>query len=310
MKRHISLLMSLILVFLLCACTENTQPTATSSPVLNYTEPPQITFTPAENNTLNGIEIEFIGAELTQDADFNNALRVYVQATNISDETKSVHSVLGFQAMQGDVSLNNAVPISFLRYDGVANLFIRPDTSVRCTEVITLSNLDEQVTVSYHDLLDIDSTVSIAHTFDLKNLPERPEAFFVDLVEEPKWTEGLLTAGAIGSFDVAILDCELITLMEGNEGIRVYVEFKNNSENTVTFSDELTMTLFQDNVSLKSDYSMDDVEEDMNMSLEVAPSSSIVLSGVYELTSESPVEVEISSYWAEGKIGGIYRIKE
>ncbi len=306
MKKYIAILLTFVFALSFCACTPTDEPIQTLAPEL--TMPPEITFKPAEDNTINGFKIEFMGAELTQDADFNDALRIYIQATNISEETTSLHSNLDFQASQGDLSLNPVSPLSVLRYDGVADLAIRPNTSVRCTEVVALNSLDEAVTVSYHDLFDIDSTFYITETFDLDNLPEKPDPYFVDLVEEPEYAKGLSSAGAIGELGVAIIDSEVIKLMEGNDGIRIYLEVRNNSANSIVFSNELMLNLFQDHVALKSDYPLNDVEADAIFDPEIAPGVSVIFARVFELTSGSPVEVEISSYWAEEKVGGVYPI--
>lgn len=312
MKKIISVFLCLIFTVLLCACEPTSTPVQnpTEAPNIEYTLPPEVTFTPAESNIINGIKIEFLGAEFTQDSDFNDALRIYVQATNISDATVSVHYNVAFQASQGETPLNVAAPLSVTRYDGMADSVIRPSTTIRCTEVVTLNNLEESVTVSYHDLFDIDSTLYVTETFDLKNLPEKPDPFFHELVEDPKFTEGLQSFGAIGEFNVAILDYETIQLMEGNSGLRVYVEVKNNSQNSIIFSNELSLTVFQDNIALQTDYPLNDVEADGLYDVEIPAGESLILASVFELISESPIEIEIGSYWVDEKVGGVYKVAE
>ncbi|MBQ2662529.1 MAG: DUF5067 domain-containing protein [Clostridia bacterium] len=310
-KRYAAIILCLAFVSMLFACTEETpvDPVETLTPQVTETPSPAITFAPAEDNVLNNVKVEFVGADIIDDADFNTALRIYVHATNLSEETARIHSLIEPIVFQGDEPLEFSTPLSMLRYDGVADLSIRPGTSVRFTEVVTLKNLTDPVTISYYDFMNLDSATYITETFDIENLPGKPDPFFVDLVPDPEWTKELSDSATIGDFVVGVKEFEKVQLLDGKDGIRIYIEFINNSEFEALFSNEFDFTVFQDNVELKSGYPMEEITEDTEYDPILTPHSATVFTRSFELTSDSPIEFEASGYWQEGKIGGMYKLK-
>ena len=318
MKKYIAAVLSCAMAVSLVGCTNEPSnnevvpsalPTTEATQVLK-TSAPKITYSPAENNTINGMKVEFEGAEIIQDQDFNPALRVYILVTNISDVTQSLNAVLAPRVMQGDIMLNTVKPLSSVRYDGVSELDIRPGTVVRCTEVFALSNTSENVEVAYYDVMGMGDTNRISKVFDLNALSEKPDVFFVELVPEPGFVDGFENAGAIDGFEVSLEKYETVDLIDGEKGIRIYVDFKNNTANTVVFSNELILNIFQDNVELVQGEPADAVTEDNLRDNELKSGRTLTFAVVCRLTSESPVEVEIGSYQSDTKIGTVYTVAE
>lgn len=115
--------------------------------------------------------------------------------------------------------------------------------------------------------------------------------------EQPEQAEPETTdSGSVGDYDVTIGDCAFGEDYEGNKMIVVNYDFTNNSDEAIMPLVGVTMKAFQDGVELEMAIAMDANVYDAGIAQkEVKPGASLAgCQNAYVLTSESPVEVEVS----------------
>lgn len=110
--------------------------------------------------------------------------------------------------------------------------------------------------------------------------------------EEPAQTD----SGAVGDYDVTIGDCAFGTDYEGKKMIVVNYDFTNNSKETIAPLWALSVQAFQDGVQLDVAIALDASVYDAGVAQkELKPGASMTgCQSAFVLTSESPVEVEVS----------------
>ena len=111
--------------------------------------------------------------------------------------------------------------------------------------------------------------------------------------------------GTIGNYYVKFISGEMITDFEGKPAFLVRYEFTNNSENTIAPWAAISITAFQDGISLDSCYAGDGYNLE-NEDKEIRPGTTISVSKSFVTTSNtSPIEleaVEWTSFVDTGKV--------
>lgn len=114
-------------------------------------------------------------------------------------------------------------------------------------------------------------------------------------------TPQLADSGAVGDYDVTIGDCAFGEDYEGNKMIVVNYDFTNNSDEAIMPLIGVTMQAFQDGIELELAIAMDDSVYDAAIGQkEVKPGATLTgCQNAYVLTSDSPVEVEVSETFGD-----------
>ena len=101
--------------------------------------------------------------------------------------------------------------------------------------------------------------------------------------------------GKLGDYIVKIKSSEKFTTSSGTSGLKVVMDFTNNSQETTSF-DMVTMTkAFQDGVEI--DMAFDVANLGDSTSKQIRPGATIEVTIGFELSNEeSPVEVEVSEF--------------
>lgn len=110
------------------------------------------------------------------------------------------------------------------------------------------------------------------------------------------------TSGTIGEYEVAIVGAELITDMDGEEGIRFYYDFTNNSDDAVYPAEDLYFVVEQNGYEMVTTYCSyeDDAPEYGNDYLYIRPGMTIRCCAEYSCKVNSdPVTFTISDWWDE-----------
>lgn len=277
------------------------KPEAEAEPAVEPEAEPEAVFEPVYA-TIGGYDIAVVGAELFTDTDDKDAIRIYWDFTNSSDETIYPYCDLSVQMEQEGFELNTTY--AFYEDDvpeyGNDVLDIRPGVSIRCISEYSCKAQGDIISFTLSNWYDEDDAVTVE--FDPKNLPGRPEPELeIEAVPDPAWTEGMEQEGYIGDSAYVQIDAaEVVPGWEdGTEVIRVYFEFTNQSEEACSMWWASYYRAFQDGVELEETWADEEVAEDENMSVDVEPGESIYGSNCWLLRSDSPVEIEVYDYYTE-----------
>ncbi|NLV86427.1 MAG: DUF5067 domain-containing protein, partial [Clostridiales bacterium] len=128
---------------------------------------------------------------------------------------------------------------------------------------------------------------------------------------DPVWALSISSEGLLdGMYYVSVLNAELLDDADGNPAIRVYYDFKNNSEDTISFHSALYIRSYQDGISLSQSYLTNASETDENIYAEIASGETIRASAVFKLRNEtSAVEANVEAYTSYAAVGQTYNIK-
>ena len=321
MKRILVLFLALMLVLgLMSGCGgSEPEPGTTKKGTQTVEEPaakpeaegaPEVVFEPV-SATIGGYDVTVVGAELFTDTEDKDGIRVYWDFTNTSDETTYPYRNLSVQMEQEGFELNT----TYVYYEddvpeyGNDSLDLRPGISIRCISEYNCKANGEEISFTIYDWYDEDDALTVE--FDPKNLPGRPEQELkMETVSDPVWTESLEAEGYVGEDAYVVIDtAEVVDGWDsGEEVIRVYFEFTNESEEAASMWWATYYRAFQDGVELEEDWAEEDVAEDENMSLEIEPGETIYCSTCWVLRSDSPVEIEVYDSWSEEYIGCVFAV--
>ncbi|MDD6484489.1 MAG: DUF5067 domain-containing protein [Clostridiales bacterium] len=108
-------------------------------------------------------------------------------------------------------------------------------------------------------------------------------------------TEAAGESGALGDYEISILDAVKTTDFEGNPAIVINFDFQNNSSNNAMFSTAVLCQAYQDGVSLSSAIIINNDVYDGEASLKtLQPGAKLRVQKAYTLTSaDAPVTVEV-----------------
>lgn len=126
-------------------------------------------------------------------------------------------------------------------------------------------------------------------------------------------TTGALPAeGDVGDYHVVLTGYDLVTDYDGNNAIVINYDFTNNSDDTTSAIVALYFQAFQDGVELESAWTMDSNVCDYGIGQkDIRPG--VTLEGcqnAYVLTSDSPVEIEVSDIINAPTVGATYEVQE
>ena len=140
--------------------------------------------------------------------------------------------------------------------------------------------------------------------------------------EEPAQTEtkteeseengtGLPAEGDVGDYYVVLKDCAFTTDYEGNKTVVVTYDFTNNSEEAISAIAALYIQAFQDGIELETAFVMDDSAYNAETSMkDIKPGVTLEdCQDVFVLTSDSPIEIEVSELFGDPAVGQIYDVQ-
>lgn len=288
----------LALLFSLCACGGDSGSTSTNIPD-----------TPDDTDAYE-YEVEVVGAELFTDSDNRDAIRIYYDFTNNSEETKSPLLALTINAQQGGADLE----MTFAAYDetvaesGLFAMGVRPGVSIRCAEEYVLDPNGGVVTLTIGRGW-LDETPMVVE-LDPTALSMPTDEFVLETIEDPAWTDELDDKGLVNDvYEMYIDNAEIVENSDGNEVLRVYLNFTNNSDEAKNFFSACSTIAYQDGVQLEADYSVNSVAEDANYSVEIEPGETIRVTRCFALRSNSEVEVEVFDDMGMTVLGTSYTLE-
>lgn len=319
MKKTVALLLVLCLGFCLlagCGGTEPETPGTTKKETQTAEEPAakqeqEAVFEPVVA-TIGGYEVTVVGAELFTDTEDKDGIRVYWDFTNTSDETTYPYCDLSVKMEQEGFELNTTYVYSDDDVPEYGNdtRDLRPGTSIRCISEYNCKATGEAISFTIYDWYDEDDALTVE--FDPKNLPGRPEQELkAEAITDPTWTEWMGTEGYVGEEAYIVIDtAEVVPGWDsGEEVIRIYFEFTNESDEAASMWWATYYRAFQDGIELAEDWAEQDVTEDENTTLEIEPGETIYCAVCWELRSDSPVEIEVYDPWSEEYIGYVFEVK-
>lgn len=243
-----------------------------------------------------------------QDCD---VLRVYYRFTNQEEISNSVN--LLSTAMQGGRELTAAYAdkANMIPEDTYGFQSVRPGVSVITTDWFYYVPDDGPIEYTFSTRDNTDKAVTV--TFDPQNLPGAPDEVSLQPVTEPTWTEGLPTEADTSEVHVKIEGVEAAEATENGSGkqfIRVIYTVTNNGSEAKSAGRLLGNTnVYQDGMTLGVGYSTDYVHADQDkfeLKEDVAVGASVTCSEVYELRSDSPIEVDIVENSITPAMGGAW----
>ena len=250
--------------------------------------------------------ISIAGAEHFIDYEGRDAIRIYYDFTNLSNESIAAYSLASVFVSQDDyeqvstyASFEDDVP-EF----GNDSLKLRPGVTIRCIAEYSMKLTGGPITVKFYDYWAEEGELVVQ--FDPQNLPGRPAEWEIAPIVEPPWVvelpgEGIYDEDYYISIDAA-------EMVDGEDGtvVRIYYTFTNNSDETTTFWMEAYPEAYQDGVELMTAYAAEDVPEDANSHVDVAPGESIVATTIHDVRNGNPVEIEFTDYWTGESFGVMF----
>lgn len=253
------------------------------------------------SGSIGDYDITFVGAEHFEDIDDEDGIRIYYDFTNNSDRTVYSMEDLEILAEQEGFELDTTIDSYEDDVPEYGNdwLAVRPGVTIRCIEEYSYKAGGEAVTVTIQDWWEEDGSVTAV--FDPNELPGRPA---VDWEPEPV-TDPETTLPNSGTYEedyeVTIVGCEYIKDWNGDDALRVYFEFTNNSSEAESFWMATYYRAMQDGIELPTNWAEDEIDEDENYDVDVEPGETITCTEIFTLRSASPVEVELYSYMYDGE---------
>lgn len=280
------------------------QPEETPAPEVTETPSPEPTedpdpygngFEPRSRNW-PGMTFTVAGAEFCTDIDGNDALRIYYELTNTTEETRSYP--YGFpQVMQDGEQMTFTYCSGENAVEEAENddLRIRPGYSLRCAYESTIDPDGGEITVTFYPLEGTGTELTVV--FDPQALPGRPAVPCFTPVTDPGWLGSDSTSALVdGVYDVTLESTEFF-LRDGFRCLAAYFSFTNNSGETVTLEQACRPGAFQDGVEQNPVY--DELHNQWYSPWNaVSAGSSADVVYVWILGSENPVELE--GFDAEG----------
>lgn len=279
----------------------------TEAPVEQPTEEPGEVLGEAE---FTGGTVRLIGAEAFKDSDEKDAIRVYYEFTNTSEESLTAYFNVDILVMQDGYEQVDAYPAwnAYPEEYQNATLYLRPGATVRCVDEYSFKPDGGTITVTLTDYRNDD--ISISAELDPQNLPGAPKSEFIaEPITAPTWTEQWPEEGVYKTdYYMAIGEAEVVPSYEGEDLIRIYFEFTNNSEEATSFWLQSTLVVYQDGIQLLNGIPKEQVDSDGNYSVDIDPGATVTVSCCFELRSDSPVEVELEDFYTGEYIACYYTI--
>lgn len=317
-KRTPALVLALSLLLCVSAC-EHEDASESSNP-LEFPESPEPTQeggnpqpedtfldgkTIVENGKLQDYSIAFAGAERVQDTGHQAAIVFYYDFTNNSSVTTSAFLSLSSLAYQDGKELRNAETLHELPYWYNDSYEIRPGATIRCCEIFSYN--PEGGTISFQIWQWAGERTQIAFaSYEPSQIPGQNGSFDIPPAVSPYVGGTYNQVGAWGPLEVTIGNSEFVPDSNGNDYIRIYLDFTNGSQDTISFASQFDFIAFQDNIELQYGYPSEPLPQDGGAWLEVQPGKTVSLALTFALRTHSPVVLEITDFAKSLTIGGLY----
>lgn len=262
-------------------------------------------FTPV-SGSLAGCDVSIVGAELFTDTDDKDAIRIYWDVTNNTDEVFWPSWNICTLVEQEGFEMDTTYTWDDVPEYGNDDRNIQPGVTIRCISEYNCKAAGDVITVTLYNDYDYDE--KLVAEFDPTNLPGRPaEDWVAAPITEPTWVEGLPTEGPVGEGYVVIDHAEIVpSYDEGEEVVRVYFQYTNEGEAETTMWAEVYYVAYQDGIELDVEWPAEDVAEDENTTDYVQPGETLLCAECFALRSDSPIEIEVYDIWEEDYLGTVY----
>lgn len=300
MKKWQTLLLALMLVIALCACKDKTEPEPTPEPETTETEAVAETAAPVSTELGSAVyetyAASFVGAEMFTATDGGDALRVYFDFTNLSDEAVSAADRLLYSAVQDGKTLNWAESPETLEEEGNLALRLQPGAEIRCVLQFALVS-DTTVAVSLSDAYDH----SVSALLSLRQLPGAPEAS--ESAQVPVQTAQTVETSLPS--ECTLFDLYTVAITGGEldadgQTLTVSLEFTNKSDPEAVYPwDWLWLYAYQDGTELT--FILPETEE---LTL-VERGDSVTVTRTYELRSDADVLLELYGFREDAPGAGL-----
>lgn len=140
---------------------------------------------------------------------------------------------------------------------------------------------------------------------NLIGAPEEPFAYDAD-PSIPAFVEGLPEADESIWFE----NVDFFKDSDGDDAIRFYFKLKNNHDEPIGFGYEHTFSAYQDGISMRVIYGIEDVEAEGNLDVEIEPGEEILLARSLKPRTGSPVVFVIYRDTADDSVPVVAKITE
>ncbi len=267
-----------------------------------------------ESGEFGDYKFEIAGAEVVQDSEGNQGIRLWYDFTNNSEsETESAYWLSTVTAYQDGEELERTAIADdkYGQYDWNSSLKIRPGIKIRCLEDFSYNEEGGPICFEIINWRG-DTNEIVAAVYQLDELPGVvKEETELAAIEKPLWTDGYdLEGDTESAVHIQIDTAEETEDADGNRLIRIYAEITNSGENAIIANDVFGPAAYQDGVELRYGFPKDEIEEDNNGTWEIQKGESLRTAYCYRLRSDSPVEMEgLLDYTSGNVIGGVFRVK-
>lgn len=253
--------------------------------------------------------VTVVGAERFTDYDDDEAIRVYFDFTNDSDEAVAAFWALNFQMIQD----GDEMETTWANYDeevqesGNSDLNVQPGITIRCAEEFEMDEDDGTLTLTLSEFLGDDDELTIQ--FDPYDLPGAPtDELEMERIWDPDYVSGRADSGKTDEgHDIAIGEAELFEDEDGENCIRVFLTFTNNGEEETSAFMETTFVAYQDGVELQGAWVWDSESDDL-YSEDIEPGETVDCSISFILRTDSPVEISLEQ-WDADPLGCIFELE-
>lgn len=298
MKKLIALLLAAVMLLSFTACGGNgTEKTTENDKGFK-----------AVSKTLGDFEVSVIAVEEIIDIEDNPAIRLYYDFTNNSDKTEYAFSVLSFTVLQDGTEMESTVShvvddVPETYNDG---LNVRPGVTIRCIEEFNYDPDGGEIEIEVEEFWS-EETLNVKLTSDMFN--GRPaKDLEIKKISDPQWTKDLDRFGEYADvYFITIGDVEVFD-NNGEQALRVFYEFTNNSEEEKTPWSVAAPVAYQDGVQLDTAFVWDLTTEDEALNNIVEPGETVIAAQCFKLRTDSPVEVELYDFWTESKLGTVFEL--
>lgn len=298
-KKWLALVLAILMIMTMASCGKTEEPQTPDAPVTDPTDAPVENKLPGA--TWDGYAVQYQGAEMVKDYGGNDALRIYYDFTNNSDEGQHAHNAVRMGLTQDGAELKESgvMAADETEYYGNESHTVRPGVTIRGTAVYALSQAEGSVHVKMYNYYN-DETDVLEFDVDLANLPGKPEqAWTITPVTDPKNVTGLTTGGVVDEdYEVTIDGIEKAKGYDGEDLVRVLFTFTNNSDDDEDMWTAAHLEVFQDNIEMMETTALPEAESDDAFYADVAPGQTVKTSVCYILRTDSPIEVEIGDGWS------------
>ena len=242
-------------------------------------------------------KVTFLGAESAKNYDGADAVRVWYEFTNNSDQVVVPNNELYVKAEQAGAELSRAYfyedEIPYLTSGDAA---IRPGVTVRGVSGFLCDPAGGAIHVTGSDFWSDTTFIDETLTPGSYPAPPSPDTYEIVPVTEVDWLDDIPDEGTYaGKYDVYIGDCESTEDSDGNPMLRFYLDFTNNSDEAESPFMPLYYRIMQDGIQLETGYAAYDksVPEDDLLYEDVEPGGKVTFAICAKLRTDNPVTVEL-----------------